>query len=80
MSDTGRKSFTESAREAVIPQESKPISQKVKESVTDAADRVASVFQPKETKSVTQSAADSLRGASDRATGHHTATNDHTRL
>lgn len=74
MSDPGRKPLTDRARESIIPEESKPLSQKIKEAVTDTGDRIAQAFQPKETKSVTQQAADGLRNTKDRANSdveHH---------
>ena len=70
MSDPGRKSFTETARQSVVPNQAKPLSEKIKESVTDAADRVAAVFQPKETKSIPQTVADKVRGTHDEAKTH----------
>lgn len=60
MSDFGRKSFTEKTRENLVPNETKPASQKIKESVTNVADKIAAVVQPKETKSLPQHTADKL--------------------
>lgn len=64
MSDPGRKSFTQQAKEKIVPDESKPISERIKEKVTDAADKVAAVVQPNETKSGPQKVFDTARGAS----------------
>ncbi len=62
MSDPYRKSFTQQTKEKLIPDESKPFSERLKESVTDTFDRLGARTQPNETKSLPQKVADSFKG------------------
>jgi hypothetical protein len=60
MSDPSRKSFTERARENIIPDHHKSVGERIKESVTDTVDRVKAAFTPHEAKGLPQQAADKL--------------------
>ncbi|KAH8151791.1 uncharacterized protein LAJ45_04413 [Morchella importuna] len=65
MSDLGRKDFTTKAKEEITPDNSKSTAQKLKEGVTDTADRAAGAVNPDENKSTTQSVFDSGRREKD---------------
>ncbi|EAW07108.1 heat shock 9/12 family protein [Aspergillus clavatus NRRL 1] len=69
MSDTGRKDFTTKAQEKMTPNSQKSTMDKMKETVTDASDRMGSGMQSDNQKSYTQQAFDSMRGQTDRAQG-----------
>jgi hypothetical protein len=58
MSDTGRKDWSTKAKEGITPDSSKSTLDKAKETVTDAADRVAGETQSDSSKSAGQSAFD----------------------
>ncbi|KAL1922013.1 uncharacterized protein VTP21DRAFT_10655 [Calcarisporiella thermophila] len=66
MSDTGRKGFMEQAKEKMTPEDQKSTGQKISESVSGAADRMAAGVTPESQKSYGQQAADSARGGADR--------------
>ncbi|KAJ9197900.1 hypothetical protein DTO164E3_5456 [Paecilomyces variotii] len=65
MSDTGRKDFTQKAKEEITPDSSKSTQDKVKETITDTTDRVARGFQSDDSKSTTQSAFDKIQRTHD---------------
>lgn len=67
MSDANRKSFTQQARESMVPDHEKTMGQSIKESLTDAIDRVKGALQPTESKGLPQQAADKLRSEKDHA-------------
>lgn len=67
MSDVGRKSFTDKAKETITPEDQKSYAQQGKEYVTDTVDKVQSSLQPEGAKSSTQKAGDALTGAKDDA-------------
>lgn len=75
MSDFGRKDLHKRMEEDATPQSQKSTGEKIKESVTNAADRVASAVTPNSQKSVTQQAADKHRSNLDHAEAHHRNTN-----
>lgn len=62
MSDTGRKDFSKKAEEKLTPESQKSMGEKIKETATDAYDKVAGMMQPNEDKSATQSAFDKTKG------------------
>lgn len=66
MSDAGRKDITTQVSEKATPQEHKTIGEKVKETLTGAADRAKAALTPDSEKSLTQQAADKARGESDK--------------
>ena len=59
MSDQGRKDFKEQIKEAAKPDSEKTHYEQAKESVTDAADNMASKLQPESEKGLPQSTVDS---------------------
>ncbi|GIJ83292.1 hypothetical protein Asppvi_002111 [Aspergillus pseudoviridinutans] len=65
MSDTGRKDFSTKAKEEITPDSQKSTWDKVKETVSDATDRVTGSAQGDSQKSYTQQAYDSMRGEKD---------------
>ncbi|KAJ5779572.1 Heat shock protein 9/12 [Penicillium paradoxum] len=65
MSDTGRKDFTTKAKEELTPDSTKSTQEQVKETVTDAGDRVARGLQTDESKGAGQEAFDKTQRASD---------------
>lgn len=67
MSDTGRKDFSERAKESLKPESEKGYMEKGKEYVTDAADKVAGAVQPEKDKGVLQGATDAADKGEDRA-------------
>ncbi|KAK2757314.1 hypothetical protein FQN54_004828 [Arachnomyces sp. PD_36] len=69
MSDAGRKDFSTKAKEEITPDSTKSTQQKVKETVTDTADRISRGGQPDESKSSGQEAFDRVQRSSDRANG-----------
>ncbi|KAI9888479.1 MAG: hypothetical protein M1814_006897 [Vezdaea aestivalis] len=66
MSDLGRKDFSTKAKEGITPDSSKTTAEKLKETVTTGADRVAAQG-PGESKSTTQQAADRATHSKDEA-------------
>ncbi|GAD94827.1 heat shock protein hsp9 [Paecilomyces variotii No. 5] len=65
MSDTGRKDFTQKAKEEITPDSSKSTQDKVKETVTDTGDRVARGFQTDDSKSTSQETWDKVQRTHD---------------
>ncbi|RHZ56149.1 heat shock 9/12 family protein [Aspergillus thermomutatus] len=65
MSDTGRKDFSTKAQEKMTPDSQKSTMDRMKETVTDATDRMTGSAQSDNQKSYTQQAYDSLRGEKD---------------
>ncbi|RHZ62499.1 hypothetical protein CDV55_103720 [Aspergillus turcosus] len=65
MSDTGRKDFSTKAQEKMTPDSQKSTMDKMKETFTDATDRVSGGAQGDNQKSYTQQAYDSMRGQKD---------------
>ncbi|KAJ9292634.1 hypothetical protein DTO271G3_8606 [Paecilomyces variotii] len=65
MSDTGRKDFSQKAKEEITPDSSKSTQDKVKETFTDTTDRVARGFQSDDSKSTTQEAFDKTQRTHD---------------
>ncbi|GFF31321.1 heat shock protein hsp9 [Aspergillus udagawae] len=65
MSDTGRKDFSTKAKEEITPDSQKSTLDKMKETVTDATDRLTGSAQGDKQKSYTQQAYDSMRGEKD---------------
>ncbi|KAK8218005.1 putative chaperone/heat shock protein Hsp12 [Phyllosticta capitalensis] len=65
MSDAGRKDFSTKAKEEMTPDSTKSTQQKVKESVTDAGDKIARGFQTDDSKSTSQEASDKLGRSKD---------------
>lgn len=61
MSDTGRKDLSTRMAESATPDSQKTMGERVKESVTNAGDKVASAVTPSSHKSTTQQAADVQR-------------------
>ena len=72
MSDFGRKDLHKRAQEDATPNSQKTTGEKIKESVTNAADRVAAAVTPNAKKSVTQQVADEQRAHRDQH-NHHRA-------
>ncbi|MCJ1462807.1 hypothetical protein MMC07_001410 [Pseudocyphellaria aurata] len=66
MSDAFRKDFHTKLGEKLTPNSTKSTQEKLKESVTDSADRIARGAQPDSSKSTTQSAFDKGQRSSDR--------------
>lgn len=66
MSDPLRKDFSTKMQEDMTPDSSKSTQQKVKESVTDTADRIARGAQSDDSKSTGQAAFDKGQRANDR--------------
>lgn len=66
MSDAFRKDIHTKAGEKMTPNSTKSTQEKLKESVTDTADRIARGVQPDSSKSTTQSAFDKAQRSSDR--------------
>lgn len=66
MSDTGRKDFSTKAKEAITPDSTKSTGERVKESVTDTADRGARGVQSDSSKSTTQEIHDKTQRSHDR--------------
>ena len=71
MSDPNRKDISTQVSEKMTPDHEKTMGERVKESVTGAADRVKAALTPESKKSVTQQATDKVRGATDDTTTHH---------
>ncbi|GMM29474.1 lipid-binding protein [Martiniozyma asiatica (nom. inval.)] len=67
MSDAGRKNFSTKVSETFTPNSEKNTYDKVKESVTDTADKVASNFTPDENKSFGQRVGDAVQRGHDDA-------------
>ncbi|KAB2575763.1 Heat shock protein 9/12 [Lasiodiplodia theobromae] len=67
MSDAGRKSTIDQAKEKVTPDSQKSTLDQAKESLTGTYDRAAGAVQPDDQKSYTQKASDNLRSGSDDA-------------
>ncbi|KAK5778403.1 lipid-binding protein HSP12 PWA37_000345 [Arxiozyma heterogenica] len=67
MSDTGRKDFSDKAKEALKPESEKGYVEKGKEYVTDAADKVAGTVQPESNKGVLQGVSDAAKSGKDEA-------------
>lgn len=67
MSDTGRKDFSERAKETLKPESEKGYIEKGKEYVTGAADKVAGAVQPESDKGVLQGASDAANKGKDEA-------------
>ncbi|PYH87621.1 hypothetical protein BO71DRAFT_404510 [Aspergillus ellipticus CBS 707.79] len=65
MSDAGRKDFTTKAKEEITPDSTKSTQDQVKETVTDATDRVTRGFQSDDSKSAPQQAFDKTQRAHD---------------
>ncbi|KAJ6126731.1 heat shock protein 9/12-domain-containing protein [Penicillium sp. IBT 18751x] len=65
MSDTGRKDFSTKAKEEITPDSTKSTQDKVKETVTDTADRLARGAQTDDSKSGPQEAFDKTQRAHD---------------
>ncbi|KAH0559722.1 hypothetical protein GP486_003758 [Trichoglossum hirsutum] len=65
MSDLGRKDFSTKAREQITPDSSKSTMDKVKESATDTADRIARGVKSDEHKSGTQELQDKVQRTTD---------------
>lgn len=61
----GRKDFSTKVSEAIKPQAQKPATEKIGESITNAADRVAGAVQPESEKGVFQKASDDTRAVKD---------------
>jgi hypothetical protein len=68
MSDTGRKDFSTKAQEKVTPESQKSTMDKMKETFTDATDRLTGSAQGDKQKSYSQQAYDSARGETDNQT------------
>lgn len=62
MSDTGRKDFSQKAEEKITPESQKSLGEQIKETATDAYDKVAGMMQPSEEKGAGQKAFDSAKG------------------
>ncbi|MDI1485210.1 MAG: hypothetical protein OHK93_000347 [Ramalina farinacea] len=73
MADAFRKDFHTSAKEKITPDATKSTSSKLKESITDTADRVARGVQPDSTKGDAQAMHDKSQRASDRTVHGGTA-------
>ncbi|OBA21887.1 hypothetical protein METBIDRAFT_39016 [Metschnikowia bicuspidata var. bicuspidata NRRL YB-4993] len=67
MSDTGRKSFTDKAQEAMKPESEKSYLEKAKEGVTNAVDGFAAKNVPDSEKSFGQTVADNAKQGKDDA-------------
>ncbi|KAJ5934944.1 chaperone/heat shock protein Hsp12 [Penicillium verhagenii] len=65
MSDTGRKDFSTKAKEEITPDSTKSTQDKLKETVTDAGDRVSRGFQSDDSKGGAQEAFDKTQRAHD---------------
>ena len=71
MSDFGRKDLHTRMQEDATPQSQKSTGEKIKETVTNAGDRIAAAVTPNTMKSTTQQAADEQRSRRDHAHRHH---------
>ncbi len=71
MSDFGRKDLHKRMEEDATPNSQKTTGEKMKETVTNAADRVAAAVTPNSQKSVTQQAADEQRAHRDQHNHQH---------
>lgn len=67
MSDTGRKDFSEKAKETLKPESEKGYIEKGKEYITSAADKVTGAVQPESEKGVLQGAFDAASKGKDKA-------------
>lgn len=67
MSDAGRKDFSDKFSEKVKPDSQKTYLEQGKETVTDAADRVAGAVQPEHDKGVAQGVHDAAKSGKDDA-------------
>ncbi|KAL1956182.1 hypothetical protein VTO42DRAFT_7529 [Malbranchea cinnamomea] len=65
MSDPGRKDFTTQAKETMTPESTKSTQQKMKETMSDTADRLTRGVQPDEHKGGTQETFDKAQRSSD---------------
>ncbi|KAL2865570.1 heat shock 9/12 family protein [Aspergillus lucknowensis] len=65
MSDTGRKDFSTKAKEELAPDSTKSTQDKIKESFTDATDRISRGLQPDDQKSTIQQAFDKSQRSHD---------------
>ncbi|KAJ5637921.1 heat shock protein 9/12-domain-containing protein [Penicillium lividum] len=73
MSDTGRKDFSTKAKEEITPDSTKSTQDKLKETVTDAGDRVTRGLQSDDSKGGTQEAFDKTQRAHDNNNGGATS-------
>lgn len=67
MSDAGRKDFSTKVQEHIKPEAQKPATEKLGETISNAADTIASAVQPEEDKGVLQKAADDTKLTKDNA-------------
>ncbi|KAG5297195.1 chaperone/heat shock protein [Histoplasma ohiense] len=74
MSDPGRKDFTTKAKEEMTPDSSKSTQEQIKETVTDAKDRVTRGLQTDDQKGTGQEAFDKAQRTSDNQQGGATQT------
>ncbi|QSS63373.1 chaperone/heat shock protein [Histoplasma capsulatum] len=74
MSDPGRKDFTTKAKEEMTPDSSKSTQEKMKETVTDAKDRLSRGLQPDDQKDTGQEVFDKAQRTSDNQQGGATQT------
>lgn len=65
MADNNRKSFLQSTKESLTPETSKTTGQKIKESITDFADKVIGAIQPATTKGIPQQVSDKMTSEKD---------------
>ncbi|CCC69386.1 hypothetical protein NCAS_0C03960 [Naumovozyma castellii] len=73
MSDTGRKDFSQKAKEAVKPDSEKSYVEQGKEFVTDKTDKLAGKVQPEGNKGLGQGVHDAAQSGEDKATGDSVA-------
>lgn len=71
MSDAGRKDFTDKIHEAIKPEAQKPATEKIGESITNAADNIAGAVQPESEKGVFQKAHDDSKVTKENAKATH---------